>query len=55
MRLLKFLTLGIGASEAVITGYRRPLGYQQILNATLQSATGVVMPTIDPAISSATR
>ena len=46
LRLLrKFLSLALGASEAVITGIRRPLGYAQIVNATLQSATGLVLPT----------
>ena len=31
-------------SMATVTGYRRPLGYQQILNAALQSAVGVTIP-----------
>lgn len=42
--LRKYLTLGAG--DSVITGLRRALGYQQILNATLASATGLVFPTI---------
>lgn len=46
LRLLRnFLTLAIGASHAVITGTRRPLGYAQIVNLTLQAATGLVLPT----------
>jgi len=32
-------------SQATVTGYRRPLGYSQIANATLASATGIVLPT----------
>lgn len=43
--LRKFLTLGLGASEAVVTGYRRPLGYQQILAATLAASTPLTLPT----------
>ncbi len=42
--LRKFLVLG--ANEAVITGIRRPLGYQQILAATLAAATNITLPTI---------
>ncbi len=33
-------------SEATVTGNRKPLGYQQIDNATLQSATSLTLPTI---------
>ncbi len=33
-------------SEAVVTGTRRPLGYQQILNAALQSAASLTIPTL---------
>ena len=43
--LLRFLHLGIGASEGTVSGYRRPLGYQQILAATLASATHLTPPT----------
>jgi len=44
MQLLrKFLTLA--ANEAVITGIRRQLGYQQISAATLAAATKITMPT----------
>src|SRR5512135_3184756 len=47
MKLLRrFLTLGIGASEGTVSGYRRPLGYQQILAATLASATHLTLPTL---------
>jgi hypothetical protein len=42
----QFLTLGIGASQATITGTRRAMGYQQILNATLAASTGIVMPNL---------
>ena len=45
-RLLRFLTLGIAASEAVITGIRRPLGYQQI--TSLLSSIGFTLPTAIP-------
>lgn len=43
-RLLKFLRLG--ANEAVITGIRRALGYQQIVAATLAASTGITLPTV---------
>jgi hypothetical protein len=33
-------------SEAIITGQRRPLGYQQILSATLATAQGLTLPTL---------
>jgi len=46
MKLLRnFFRLAANANEAVITGIRRPLGYSQILNATLASSTGIVFPT----------
>lgn len=32
--------------EATVTGYRRPLGYQQISNAALASAVGLTLPTL---------
>ena len=45
-RLLEFLTLGMASrSGAEVTAYRRPLGYSQILNATLAASTGIVFPT----------
>lgn len=48
MRLLhklhQFLTLA--ANEAVITGIRRALGYQQLSAATLAAATNITLPTI---------
>jgi hypothetical protein len=43
--LRDYLRLPIGASEAVVSGYRRPLGYQQILAATLASAQSLTLPT----------
>ena len=44
MKLLRrFLHLGIGASEGTVSGYRRPLGYQQI--TSLSSATHLTLPT----------
>jgi len=43
---MKFLRLGIQDSEAVITGYRRPTGYQQIVNPL--SATALTLPTPPP-------
>ncbi len=49
--LRRFLTLPIGASEAVITGYRRPLGYQQILAATLATAQSITVPTLPAGIT----
>jgi hypothetical protein len=39
------------ASEATVTGYRRPLGYQQISAATLAAATPLTMPTAVPGIA----
>jgi hypothetical protein len=49
MKLLReFLHLGIGASEGTVSGYRRPLGYQQILAATLASATHLTLPASIP-------
>lgn len=48
--LRKFLRLGIGASDATITGTRRPLGYQQIVAATIATtAAGLTIPTSIPA------
>ena len=47
MRWLKYLRLGLGGgsgADEVVTGYRKPLGYVQILNATLAASTGIVMP-----------
>ncbi len=35
--------------EEIVTGSRRPLGYQQIANATLASATNLTIPTTIPA------
>lgn len=47
MLLLKpYLTLGIGASMGTVSGYRRPMGYQQILAATLAASTGLTLPTV---------
>jgi hypothetical protein len=34
------------ASEATVTGYRRPLGYQQIANAALAASVGLTIPTM---------
>src|SRR5260221_9949941 len=45
MRIFRnFLTLGITANEAVVTGHRTPLGYQQITNPA--AATFLTIPTI---------
>jgi len=44
--LLRFLCPGVGASEATVSGYRRPLGYQQITAGTLASATHLTLPTV---------
>jgi hypothetical protein len=46
MRLRRFLTLGIGSSMATVSGYRRPMGYQQILAATLAAATKLTLPVV---------
>lgn len=47
MKLLcRFLSLPIMPSEAVVTGYRKYLGYQQILAATLASSTALTLPTL---------
>ena len=43
-KLRKFLRLAIGESMATVTGYRRPLGYQQLGNTALQSAVGFSLP-----------
>jgi hypothetical protein len=43
--LSAFWDLPITANEAVVTGHRTPLGYQQILDAALGSAVGLTMPT----------
>ena len=48
MRWLNYLRLGIGGGSGaneVVSAYRKPLGYTQILNATLAASTGIVMPT----------
>ena len=47
-KLRKFLRLALGESMATVTGYRRPLGYQQIGNTALQSAVGFSLP-VNPA------
>lgn len=44
-RVIEFLDLGLGANEAVITGHRTPIGYQQVLDASLASATKLTPPT----------
>ncbi len=41
----RWLSIGITANQAVITGYRQPTGYQQISAATLASATKLTIPT----------
>jgi hypothetical protein len=47
MRLEMLMWLGVGASEATVSGYRRPLGYQQLtLTGTAQKLT---LPTPPPA------
>lgn len=46
MQVSAFMRAGIGPSEAVVTGIRKPLGYSQILNATLAASTGIVMPAL---------
>ena len=47
--LRKFLDIAIGDSMATITGYRRPLGYQQIDSTTL--GTGAVALTFPTAVA----
>ena len=45
--LRKFFGIGIGDSMATITGYRRPLGYQQIDSTTLGAgAVNLTLPTL---------
>ena len=46
--LRKFISAGVGESMATVTGYRRPLGYQQILTATLAASTPITLP-VNPA------
>lgn len=43
---LRYLTLGVGASMATVSAYRRPMGYQQILAATLAASTALTLPTV---------
>lgn len=43
--LRKYLRCGITANEAVVTGHRTPLGYQQILTGALGSAVFLTIPT----------
>lgn len=45
---MRFLRLRITDSEAVVTGYRKPLGYQQITSVTLASATNLALPKPPP-------
>jgi hypothetical protein len=40
----RIFNLGITANEAVVTGYRQPIGYQQILTAGLVAATKLTIP-----------
>lgn len=47
-RFRDFLTLGITANEATVSGARRPLGYQQILAAGLATAVHIT-PATPPA------
>lgn len=42
---LRFLSPGISRDGSTVSAYRRPLGYQQILAATLASATKLTLPT----------
>jgi len=44
--LRRFLRLAIVANEAVVTGQRKPVGYQQILTGALGSAVKLTIPTI---------
>ncbi len=47
----EFLDVGIGDSMATITGYRRPLGYQQLTSGTLAAATAMTLPTLTGALA----
>lgn len=44
--LRKFLRPRLIAEKAVVSGVRRPLGYQQISAATLVAATSLTIPTL---------
>jgi hypothetical protein len=44
-RLLALFEVRVIANEAVVTGHRTPLGYQQILDAALGVAVGLTIPT----------
>lgn len=46
-RLRALFVLAITANEAVVTGHRTPLGYQQILDGALGSAVGLTIPTVN--------
>jgi hypothetical protein len=49
MRLLReLLELAIGRDTASVSAYRRPLGYQQILAATLAASTRLTVPAGSP-------
>jgi hypothetical protein len=45
LRLRNFLRFAIVANEGVITGQRKPVGYQQILTGGLGSAVKLTIPT----------
>jgi hypothetical protein len=49
--LLPTFCLAVPPSEYVDTGYRRPLGYQQLTTAMLQSSVGFTMPTVPAGMS----
>jgi len=44
----EYLCLGIGRDAASVSAYRRPLGYQQILAATLAASTALTRPAGSP-------
>ena len=48
---VKFFLLGAVRSEASVSAYRRPLGYQQISSGTLASATSLTIPTSTAALN----
>jgi hypothetical protein len=46
--LREYLLLAIGRDAASVSAYRRPLGYQQILAATLAASTPLTVPAGSP-------
>src|SRR5258708_33502814 len=46
IKLEQFLTVAATRDGASVSAYRRPMGYQQILAATLASSTALTLPSV---------